>query len=126
MSDLEHAVPDRMFSTSPDEAERLGIISCIHGNLEALEAVLADLRAREIDSVLCLGVCRLPVIAVSRHWLQRATAIIPSHDKLKTVFTVIGQGEAGDDDVLGGQTSKRQPLPSGCRDQTAWLLIWNG
>lgn len=33
----------------------MGIISCVHGNLEALEAVLADLHAREIESVLCLG-----------------------------------------------------------------------
>jgi predicted phosphodiesterase len=43
------------FDIPPHEAERVGIISCIHGNLEALEAVLSDLQTRNIDSVLCLG-----------------------------------------------------------------------
>ncbi|MBX3226959.1 MAG: metallophosphoesterase family protein [Labilithrix sp.] len=43
------------FATPPAQARRLGIISCIHGNLEALESVLADLRARDVDSLLCLG-----------------------------------------------------------------------
>lgn len=31
------------------------IISDIHGNLEALQAVLADIQARQITSILCLG-----------------------------------------------------------------------
>ena len=31
------------------------IISDIHGNLEALQAVLADIKRREITSILCLG-----------------------------------------------------------------------
>ena len=43
------------FATPPQKAQRVGIISCIHGNLEALQAVLADLQAREIESVVCLG-----------------------------------------------------------------------
>jgi diadenosine tetraphosphatase ApaH/serine/threonine PP2A family protein phosphatase len=34
---------------------RAAIVSDIHGNLEALEAVLADLDARKPDVVLCLG-----------------------------------------------------------------------
>jgi diadenosine tetraphosphatase ApaH/serine/threonine PP2A family protein phosphatase len=34
---------------------RIAIISDIHGNLEALEAVLADIRAQEIDTIYCLG-----------------------------------------------------------------------
>ena len=55
MSDLEQVAEGQPFSTPFDKAERLGIISCIHGNLEAFDTVLADLRAREIDSVLCLG-----------------------------------------------------------------------
>ena len=55
MSDLDHVAENRPFSTPADKAQRLGIISCVHGNLEALDTVLADLRAREIDSVLCLG-----------------------------------------------------------------------
>jgi len=31
------------------------IISDIHGNLEALEAVLADIRSKDVDEVYCLG-----------------------------------------------------------------------
>jgi predicted phosphodiesterase len=31
------------------------VISCIHGNLEALEAVIADAAQRGCDSVICLG-----------------------------------------------------------------------
>jgi len=34
---------------------RYGIVSDIHGNLEALESVLADLEKRQVDSILCLG-----------------------------------------------------------------------
>src|SRR5512135_2172098 len=36
-------------------AVRLAIISDIHSNLEALEAVLADIRLRRTDRVVCLG-----------------------------------------------------------------------
>ena len=35
--------------------ERLAIISDIHANLEALEAVLADIDARGASEILCLG-----------------------------------------------------------------------
>ena len=34
---------------------RIAIISDIHGNLIALERVLADLRTRGIDRTVCLG-----------------------------------------------------------------------
>jgi len=34
---------------------RIGIFSDVHGNLQALEAVLADIRACEPDAVYCLG-----------------------------------------------------------------------
>jgi len=34
---------------------RLAIVSDIHGNLEALERVLADLDTRQPDAVACLG-----------------------------------------------------------------------
>jgi diadenosine tetraphosphatase ApaH/serine/threonine PP2A family protein phosphatase len=34
---------------------RIGIISDIHGNLEALQAVLADLESRQADEIVCLG-----------------------------------------------------------------------
>ena len=34
---------------------RIAIISDIHGNLAALDAVLADLRTRSVEAVYCLG-----------------------------------------------------------------------
>jgi predicted phosphodiesterase len=34
---------------------RIGIISDIHGNLPALEAVLADIERRRLDALYCLG-----------------------------------------------------------------------
>jgi predicted phosphodiesterase len=34
---------------------RIGIISDIHGNLPALDAVFADMRPRQFDRVYCLG-----------------------------------------------------------------------
>lgn len=45
----------RSLGLPPAQARRLAIISCVHGNLEALDAVLADLERRAVDSVLCLG-----------------------------------------------------------------------
>lgn len=38
-----------------DGAVRLAIVSDIHGNLEALEAVLADIARCQVDEVICLG-----------------------------------------------------------------------
>lgn len=34
---------------------RIGLLSDVHGNLPALEAVLAELEAEELDAVVCLG-----------------------------------------------------------------------
>ena len=34
---------------------RLALVSDIHGNLPALEAVAADIRRQGVDQVLCLG-----------------------------------------------------------------------
>ena len=34
---------------------RYAIVSDIHGNLEALQAVLADIQTRHIDEIFCLG-----------------------------------------------------------------------
>jgi predicted phosphodiesterase len=44
-----------VFDVPPAKARRVALISCLHGNLEALESVLAHVRSREIDSVICLG-----------------------------------------------------------------------
>lgn len=37
------------------EIRRIAVVSDIHGNLEALEAVAADIRARDCQSIVCLG-----------------------------------------------------------------------
>ena len=34
---------------------KIAILSDIHGNLQALEAVLADIDAQQVDTVFCLG-----------------------------------------------------------------------
>jgi predicted phosphodiesterase len=34
---------------------KLAVISCIHGNYEALTAVLSDIEAQKADRVYCLG-----------------------------------------------------------------------
>ena len=35
--------------------DRIAIISDVHGNITALEAVLADIEARNINKIYCLG-----------------------------------------------------------------------
>ena len=35
--------------------EKVAVISDIHGNLEALKAVLSDIEARKITKIICLG-----------------------------------------------------------------------
>ncbi len=47
--------PDRPFFLDRDM--KLAVISDIHGNLEALEAVLADMNRQQIDETVCLGDC---------------------------------------------------------------------
>jgi predicted phosphodiesterase len=34
---------------------RIAIVSDVHGNLEALETVLADVAAARVDRIVCLG-----------------------------------------------------------------------
>lgn len=38
-----------------DAARRIAVISCVHGNLPALEAVLEDIHEQGVDDVVCLG-----------------------------------------------------------------------
>src|SRR5574344_2722378 len=35
--------------------KRIALISDIHGNLEALESILEDIKVQEIDEIICLG-----------------------------------------------------------------------
>src|SRR5207244_13495959 len=53
----------------PGMPMRIGLIADIHGNVFALDAVLAELRRDEVDMILCLGdvaVGAQPVEAVER------------------------------------------------------------
>ena len=43
---------------------RLAVISDVHGNLPALEAVVADIKKRQVDSTVNLGDCvTSPIVA---------------------------------------------------------------
>lgn len=46
--------------------QKIAIISDIHGNIEALQAVLADAKARGVDKIICLG----DIIAKGSHSSQ--------------------------------------------------------
>ena len=35
--------------------KRIALITDIHGNLEALESILEDIKVQEIDEIICLG-----------------------------------------------------------------------
>jgi len=51
---LQHATQAKPVRDMADFG-RVAVISCIHGNLPALEAVWADIESRGITQVLCLG-----------------------------------------------------------------------
>ena len=40
---------------SKEQGARIAIISCIHGNMEALEAVMDDVESQQPDLTICLG-----------------------------------------------------------------------
>ena len=50
---------------------RIAVITDIHGNVAALEAALADIAARGIASVICLGDC-----ASGMMWPRETTALL--------------------------------------------------
>lgn len=37
------------------DLERIAVISCVHGNIAALEAVLSDIKQQKVDRIVCLG-----------------------------------------------------------------------
>ena len=47
--------PPPLRKSNPLAGQRIAILSCIHGNMAALEAVWDDLNAQDVDSVYCLG-----------------------------------------------------------------------
>ena len=40
---------------SPSKPQKIAIISCIHGNMAALEAVWDDIQKQNVEKVYCLG-----------------------------------------------------------------------
>ena len=36
-------------------SKKIAVISCIHGNMEALETVYDDIRSKKINDIVCLG-----------------------------------------------------------------------
>jgi putative phosphoesterase len=64
-------------------AMRLGLISDIHGNLPALERVLADLAREDVDQIVCLGdlaVGPLPVETLDRVQALGCTCVMGNWD----------------------------------------------
>ena len=49
------ATPPPLQGSNTTPRRRIAILSCIHGNMAALEAVWDDLNAQDVDSVYCLG-----------------------------------------------------------------------
>ena len=64
---------------------RLAILSDVHGNLVALEAVLADLRTRAPDAVVNLGDCVTSPLWPAETWALLQTLALPTvrgnHDR---------------------------------------------
>ncbi|MDX9786621.1 MAG: metallophosphoesterase family protein [Desulfobacterales bacterium] len=55
---LSHNHPKRKANVKTDNLAhimRIGVISDVHGNLEALHAVLADIARSEVNAIICLG-----------------------------------------------------------------------
>lgn len=72
---------------------RLAVISDIHGNMEALQAVLQDIAVKDVDRIVCLGDCvgygAQPEEVVSLITRRKIHTVIGNHEE--AVF---------DDDVL--------------------------
>ena len=49
------STPELLPNSTTANAQRIAILSCIHGNMAALEAVWDDLNRQNVDSVYCLG-----------------------------------------------------------------------
>jgi predicted phosphodiesterase len=66
------------------QSVNIAIISDIHGNLEALEAVLEDIADKEIDHVICLGDCvgygADSEAVLSRLWDEDIPAVRGNHE----------------------------------------------
>ena len=56
------------------QTEQIAVVSDIHGNLEALHAVLADIKERGIDKIICLG----DIIAKGTH-MEECITLVKEH-----------------------------------------------
>lgn len=55
---------------------RLAVISDVHGNLAALEAVLADIEARGVDRTVNLGDCVHQPVVAERNLRSAPAAVV--------------------------------------------------
>lgn len=124
---------------------RIGVLSDIHGNLIALEAVLADLADVRVDHMVCLGdvaamgpqpresIKRVrsldcPVVMGNTdEWLvQPATNNTPADDREQILrdFASWAAGQLGPDDV--GFVRSFQPTVEVALDEAVTLLCYHG
>ena len=115
------------------------VISDIHGNLQALEAVLADARAARFDHVLCLGdlvgygADPESVVDIVLH-LDPLTVIRGNHDKvasgLEPAFNFHDQARQAIEWTTGALSPASlkalRELPTGPLEVTPGLLICHG
>lgn len=103
----------------PRPAMRLAVLSDIHANLEALEAVLAEAEAHRADAVVCLGDVvgygpdPGPCVDVVRERCE--ATVMGNHD------AAVALGEGAEALPRDGQTAVALHRELLTADQTAWL-----
>lgn len=85
---------------------KLAVISDIHANLPALEAVLADIETRQVQALYCLGdlvgYAPWPNEVVQTVWAQRIPTLAGNYDE--------GVGRGSDDCGCAYRTDAEQAL----------------
>ncbi|HEU5370728.1 MAG TPA: metallophosphoesterase, partial [Ktedonobacterales bacterium] len=89
---------------------RIALISDIHGNCFALDAVLADLRAQSIDQIICLGDA-----------IQGGPQPAETVQRLHELACPIVMGNA-DAFLLGEEKGATEPIAQQTREVRAWTL----
>jgi putative phosphoesterase len=89
---------------------RIAIISDIHGNCVALDAVLADIQAANVDSVVCLGDA-----------IQGGPQPAKTVERLRALGCPVVMGNA-DDWLLTGENTGKEPVTQKQVDVREWQL----
>lgn len=88
---------------------RIAVFSDIHGNAEALDAILSDIRGREIDEIICLG----DLIGIGPNPKECLDRVL--HDQ--KVQLVLGNHEYF---FLTGKSSKKETMGSQEMEHYKW------